>query len=118
MDPPTGTKTQSVLGYASGVRLRDAAGKRDREMDRQKEPKTKIAVFYNLTSEVTPSVLPHLTGHTDQPWHEAVGEGLHKSVNPRRTNQWGPPLSLANTQKAKELVPEETSQHPLPLMAQ
>ena len=67
---------------------------------------------------MTPSVLPHLTGHTDQPWQEAVGEGLYKSVNPRRTNQWGPPLKMANTQKAKELVPEETSQHPLPLMAQ
>ena len=26
---------------------------RDREMDRLKEPKTKTAVFYNLTSEVT-----------------------------------------------------------------
>lgn len=65
-----------------------------------------------------PSVLPHLTGHTDQPWHEVAGEGLCRSVNPRRTSQWGPPLSLANTQKAKKLVPEETSQHPLPLMAQ
>ena len=36
-----GTKTQSVLGYASGVRLRDAAGKRDREMD--KDPKDTLA---------------------------------------------------------------------------
>ena len=75
-------------------------------------------MFYNLISKITCYLLLYSTGHTDQPWHEAVGEGLHKSVNPRRTNQWGPPLSLAHTQKAQELVPEETSQHPLPLMAQ
>ena len=88
--------------------------KRERENDQD----WNCRVFSNLTSQVTPSVLPHLTGHTDQPWRKVVGEGLYKTVNPRRTYQWGPPLSLANTQKAKKSVLEKTSQHPLPLMAQ